>query len=98
MMSRKKPLSETNPHIRDPVERKRLITKSVRSSCGVEGIKANTTGIQPIEIKHRTVKRIHSQEAICTILLLLGGAVWAGCWTLIAMGFLGLALKVFGVL
>lgn len=97
-MKKRRPLVETNPHLQDPVERKRLIAKSVRSSCGVEGIKANTTGLQPIEITHRTVKRIHNQEVICTLLLLLGAAVWAGSWTLIVMGFLGLFLKVFGVL
>jgi hypothetical protein len=53
-------LAETNPHLRDPVERKRLIAKSVRSSCGVEGIKPNTSDIQPIEIKHRIPKRIYN--------------------------------------
>ncbi len=34
-----KPLSETNPHLIDPVKRKALIKRSVETSSAVEGIK-----------------------------------------------------------
>lgn len=36
---KKKTLIETNPYLRDPKERKRLLQQSVISSFGVEGIK-----------------------------------------------------------
>lgn len=41
MKSKKPPLSQTNPHLRDPANRKRLIRRSVVTSCAVEGIKLN---------------------------------------------------------
>lgn len=34
-----KPLIETNPYLKNSVTRKKLIARSVRTSCGVEGIK-----------------------------------------------------------
>lgn len=40
-MKSKKPLIETNPYLKDPVTRKRVIDRSVVSSCGVEGIELN---------------------------------------------------------
>lgn len=41
-----KPLIETNPYLKDPVQREKLITRSVRTSCGVEGIKAKEKGAE----------------------------------------------------
>lgn len=35
-----KSLAETNPYLKDPEMRKKLVRRSVRTSCGVEGIKA----------------------------------------------------------
>jgi hypothetical protein len=35
-----KPLSQTNPYLKDAVMREWLISRSVRTSCGVEGIRA----------------------------------------------------------
>ena len=55
-----KPLSETNPYLSDPVERERLVTRSVRSSCAVEGIKPCQDKAHVIEIKHRKPKKIYS--------------------------------------
>lgn len=34
----KKTLSKTNPYLQDSVTRKKLIARSVETSCGVEGI------------------------------------------------------------
>lgn len=38
---KKKSLIDTNPHLKDPDKRKELIERSVRTSCGVEGIKVD---------------------------------------------------------
>lgn len=56
-----KPLIETNPYLRDPVERERLIARSVRTSCGVEGIKSRPDA-KPIQIKFRITKKIYSKS------------------------------------
>jgi len=54
----KRPLIETNPYLKDPIMREKLISQSVRSSCGVEGIKAPES-VEPIHIPHRKDKKIH---------------------------------------
>lgn len=38
MKKQKKTLIDTNPYLKDPSQRKRLIEQSVTSSCEVEGI------------------------------------------------------------
>jgi len=53
-----KPLIETNPYLRDKAMRERLISRSVRSSCGVEGIKASEL-VGHIEITQRKDKKIY---------------------------------------
>jgi hypothetical protein len=53
-----KPLIETNPYLKDPAMRKKLIARSVRTSCGVEGIKASSNIIR-FEIPHRKDKKIY---------------------------------------
>jgi len=53
-----KPLIETNPYLKDATTRERLISRSVRSSCGVEGIKASNRVIH-IEITRRKNKKIY---------------------------------------
>lgn len=58
MMKKIKPLIETNPYLKDVATRKRLISRSVRTSCGVEGIKA-PVGAARIEIPRRKNKRIY---------------------------------------
>ncbi|WP_133137382.1 hypothetical protein [Legionella rowbothamii] len=40
-----KRLSETNPHLQDKEQAKRLNARSTRTSCGVEGIKAKDKGL-----------------------------------------------------
>lgn len=40
-----KSLIETNPYLKDAAQRKKLVARSVRTSCGVEGIAAK--GSQP---------------------------------------------------
>lgn len=52
------PLIKTNPYLQDPVERQRLIARSVKTSCGVEGIKLNEN-IKPLVIVTRRIKRIY---------------------------------------
>ena len=42
MMTKQKPLIDTNPYLKDPAQRKRLIRRSVRTSSAVEGIKNNS--------------------------------------------------------
>lgn len=53
-----KKLIETNPYLKDAAMREKLISQSVRSSCGVEGIKASTL-VGHIEIIRRKDKRIY---------------------------------------
>jgi hypothetical protein len=63
-----KSLLETNPHLRDPVTRKRLNDRSVISSSGVEGIKVDLDAELDIKIprKPRTLfgGRYKSKEAV----------------------------------
>jgi hypothetical protein len=54
-----KPLVETNPYLRDPIERQKRIARSVRSSSGVEGIRPKKDSVQLIEIKNRVPNRIN---------------------------------------
>ncbi len=35
---KKMPLSKTNPYLQNPITRKKLVARSVETSCGVEGI------------------------------------------------------------
>ncbi len=61
---RKNSLSKTNPFLKDPQQRERLITRSVITSCGVEGIKVNLTDLSkpsPIII-HRRDKKIYQAK------------------------------------
>jgi len=53
-----KPLIETNPYMKDEAMRKKLISRSVRTSCGVEGIKA-PSNIVRFEILRRKDKKIY---------------------------------------
>ncbi len=53
-----KPLIETNPYLRDADMRKKLISRSVRTSCGVEGIKAPVNVVR-FEIPRRRDKKIY---------------------------------------
>jgi hypothetical protein len=51
-----KPLIETNPYLKNPSDRERLISRSVRTSCGVEGIKASD------RIGHIDIPRIKDKK------------------------------------
>jgi len=54
------PLIETNPYLKDKVLRKKLVSRSVRTSCGVEGIKASSHGWSvAFKITQRKNKRIY---------------------------------------
>lgn len=53
-----RPLIETNPYMKDPATRKKLISRSVRTSCGVEGIKAPSNAVH-FEIPRRKDKKIY---------------------------------------
>lgn len=52
-----KPLIETNPYLKNPKIRGELIARSVRTSCGVEGIKLAPK--VKFEISDRKIKRIY---------------------------------------
>jgi hypothetical protein len=56
-------LKHTNRYLKDPVLRKKLISRSVRTSSGVEGIqeKANK---EKIEIPRRTNKKIYNTDTL----------------------------------
>lgn len=56
---KKKSLIETNPYLKNPTKRKMLITRSVRTSCGVEGIKLKGNHIILPKITHRKDKKIY---------------------------------------
>ncbi len=54
-----KSLIETNPYLKDTAMRKKLVARSVRTSCGVEGIKAKKGKVLHFEIAHRKNKKIY---------------------------------------
>ncbi|MDF3054268.1 MAG: hypothetical protein K0Q74_175 [Gammaproteobacteria bacterium] len=56
-----KPLTETNPYLKDPVRREELVARAVKTSGGVKGIK--TVGDSKsghIEIPRRGGKKIYA--------------------------------------
>jgi hypothetical protein len=55
---KKKSLAETNPYLQDPTQRRKLIARSVRTSCGVEGIKLTSSSFK---ITKRRAKRIYKK-------------------------------------
>lgn len=58
-----RPLSETNPYMRDREMRERLIDRSVASSSAVEGIKVDFTKMRKIRIPKRIDKKIYKKIA-----------------------------------
>lgn len=56
-----KPLVETNPYLKDSVTMRDLIAHSVKTSCGVEGIKINPNA-QQLVITTRREKRIYKTD------------------------------------
>jgi len=59
-----KSLIETNPYLKDAEQRKALVARSVRTSCGVEGIEPRATHTRIIEITNRSVKKIYKTVTI----------------------------------
>ena len=55
---KKKPLIETNPYLQNAITMRRLVARSVRTSCGVEGIRLNKDA-PSIVITHRKKKKIY---------------------------------------
>lgn len=53
-------LINTNPYLKDAGNRNRLVQRSVRTSCGVEGIYEKTGELQVFNIPSRGMKKIHS--------------------------------------
>lgn len=56
-----KPLIETNPYLKDPVLRAKLLKRSAISSCAVEGIIV-PENFPHIHIPKRKVKRIYKSK------------------------------------
>jgi len=59
---KRKSLKDSNPYLRDPEMRKKLIRRSVRTSSGVEGIKIDPNDKVKINIPSRGPKRIHKRK------------------------------------
>lgn len=55
------PLIGTNPYLKDPAQREELVSRSVRTSCGVEGIKAKQGKGVHFDIPRRE-KRIYKKN------------------------------------
>ena len=53
---KEKSLLETNPYLKDPQIREKLIMQSVVSSCGVEGVKVDLSKVAHIHIPRRVEK------------------------------------------
>ncbi len=53
----KKPLSQTNPYLLDPLLRKTLIERSVVSSCRVEGIDISLAEARKMTLKFNIKRR-----------------------------------------
>lgn len=56
---KRKTLIDTNPHLKDSANRQRLIARSVKTSGGVEGIKASNKKTATKTILHRIPKKIY---------------------------------------
>lgn len=54
-----KSLIKTNPYLKDAATRKMLVARSVRTSCGVEGIKPKQDDIILPVITHHKDKKIY---------------------------------------
>ena len=52
-------LINTNPYLKDATNRWNLVRRSVRTSCGVEGIHAKTSEIEVFNIPSRGSKKIY---------------------------------------
>lgn len=59
---KRRPLSETNPHLKSLAKRRELVARSIRTSFGVEGIKINPSSKSvKIEISRRKHKKIYER-------------------------------------
>ena len=59
-----KSLIETNPYLKDPAKREELITRAVKTSGGVEGIKVtDPSKSSQIQIPRREGKKIYTFTA-----------------------------------
>lgn len=58
-----KTLIDTNPYLKDADDRMRLIHRSVRTSCGVEGIKEREGRLHVVNIPSRGEKKIYKNLA-----------------------------------
>lgn len=56
-----KALVETNPYLKDPHTMRELVAQSVKTSCGVEGIRVNPNA-QQLVITTRREKRIYKTD------------------------------------
>lgn len=54
-------LINTNPYLKNATNRKRLIARSVRTSCGVEGIYEKNGELQVFIIPSRGEKKIYQK-------------------------------------
>jgi hypothetical protein len=55
-----RPLSQTNPHLKDPAKMLQLVARSVRTSGAVEGIKTvGASKAADIEIPRRKERKIY---------------------------------------
>jgi hypothetical protein len=52
-------LVNTNPYLKDADNRQRLVARSVRTSCGVEGIREKTGKSQVFNVPSRGEKKIY---------------------------------------
>lgn len=57
-----KPLSVTNPYLKDPDIRARLVAHSVKTSCEVEGIDTSRFKNIKIDIPRRGEKKIYKTK------------------------------------
>lgn len=55
-----KPLTETNPYLKDISTREKLVERSVVTSSGVEGVKVDLQKVAHIEIPRRRNKKLFS--------------------------------------
>lgn len=56
-----KSLCQTNPYLRDPINREYLITRSAATSSGVEGIDVSKLMTTDIKITQRKPKKIYNK-------------------------------------
>lgn len=63
IMSKKPPLSQTNPFLKDPQDRRFWITTTVTSSASIEGVHFSKVALKPLSKGGSTIKYVFGKSS-----------------------------------